>query len=82
MAKMKAASGTQFTAAEPEPFSADVPVGGRPSFDIDVIEILPPAAAEKLRAMRLRSVEAHALVPPFSEAARFEFRADTWPSNG
>lgn len=33
----------------------------------DLSELLPPAAGEKLRLLRVRSEEAHAVVPPFSD---------------
>jgi len=36
-----------------------------PSFD--AIELLPPAAAEKLRMLRQRSADAHAVIPPFED---------------
>jgi hypothetical protein len=34
---------------------------------IDVIEALPPAAAEKLRLLRQRSEDSHAVIPPFEQ---------------
>jgi hypothetical protein len=43
--------------AAPQPMS--------PRFD--VIEALPPAAADKLRALRQRSTDAHALIPMFAD---------------
>jgi hypothetical protein len=44
------------------------PIGHRPHFDVDVIEILPAGGpAEKLRLLRQRSLDAHALCVPFSE---------------
>lgn len=48
--------------ANPQPFSAGVPLV--PSFD--VIEVLPPAAAERLRMLRQCSADAHAVIPPFA----------------
>jgi hypothetical protein len=50
-------------AAEQEPISLGPPLA--PPFD--PLGILPPGAAEKLRTLRLRASEAHALVVPFSE---------------
>jgi hypothetical protein len=35
--------------------------------DFDVIEVLPAAAADKLRALRQRSTDAHALIPMFAD---------------
>ncbi|MET4036505.1 hypothetical protein ABIB94_008102 [Bradyrhizobium sp. JR7.2] len=49
--------------ANPQAFSAGVHL--QPPFD--VIEHLPPVAQEKLRALRLRSADSHAVIPPFSE---------------
>lgn len=52
------------------------PAGGQPPFsfagvhtrpDFDLIELLPPAAAEKLRTLRQRSLDLHAIIPPFEE---------------
>ena len=40
-------------------------VGPPPQFD--VIEALPPAAADKLRALRQRSVDAHVIIPTFED---------------
>ena len=50
--------------ANPQPVS----FGGihtQPAYD--VIELLPPAAADKLRALRQRSNDAHAVVPQFEQ---------------
>ncbi len=33
----------------------------------DVVELLPPRAADKLRLLRQRRADAHAIVPPFEE---------------
>jgi hypothetical protein len=49
--------------ANPQPFGMHL----QPQFD--VIELLPPAAAERLRALRQRSADAHRLIPEF-EAIR------------
>ena len=57
------AAPTALTTAEPEPFSLGPPL--QPTFD--PLGLLPPAAADKLRALRVRSAEAYALVVPFSE---------------
>jgi hypothetical protein len=46
-----------------QPFSAGVQL--QPTFD--VIEALPPVAADKLRALRQRSVDAHAVIPMFED---------------
>ena len=45
--------------ANPQPFSAGMHL--QPSFD--VIELLPPVAAEKMRLLRPRSADAHTLIP-------------------
>ena len=50
--------------ANPEPFSA----GGihtQPAFDL--IEVLPERAADRLRALRQRSSDAHAVIPEFAD---------------
>ncbi|MET4198749.1 hypothetical protein [Bradyrhizobium sp. LA6.12] len=49
--------------ANPQPFSAGIHT--QPPFD--AIELLPPAAADKLRLLRQRSNDRHALIPPFSD---------------
>jgi hypothetical protein len=71
MARMRASSGGLQPAPagnETPTFSADVPVGHRAAFDIDVIEILPGGVpAERLRLLRQRSADCHALCVPFSE---------------
>jgi hypothetical protein len=46
------------------PTSFSLP-SGPPS--IDPIESLPPAAAEKLRLLRQRAADAHAIIPPFED---------------
>ncbi|MET4030125.1 MULTISPECIES: hypothetical protein [unclassified Bradyrhizobium] len=46
--------------ASPQPFSAGISL--TPTFD--VIELLPEAAADKLRALRQRSDDLHAIIPP------------------
>jgi hypothetical protein len=64
MAKMKATSLTPAPVSavnEPATFSLGPPV--RPSFDL--IEILPAGAANRLRMLRQRSADAHALIPDF-----------------
>jgi len=67
MAKIKATNftpaPTAFSTAEPEPFSLGMPV--QPTFDL--IEVLPVSAAGRLRALRQRASDAHALVPGFEE---------------
>jgi hypothetical protein len=40
------------------------PLGG-PAFDL--IEILPPAAADKMRQLRQRSLDLHAIIPPYED---------------
>ncbi|QIG93489.2 hypothetical protein [Bradyrhizobium sp. 6(2017)] len=62
--KMEAAStaaGFAPAPVNPQPFSAGPQL--QPHFD--GIELLPPAAAERLRALRQRAADAHALVPEF-----------------
>ena len=49
--------------ANPQPFSAGLSF--QPPFDL--IELLPPAAADKLRALRQRASDAHTLIPPFED---------------
>ena len=44
----------------------------QPQFD--VIELLPPAAAEKLRMLRQRAADAHALIPEFETSAKRAWR--------
>ena len=48
------------------PLSAGFP--SPPQFD--AIELLLPAAADKLRALRQRSDDLHAIIPPFAELRR------------
>jgi len=52
------------------------PVGGQPPFSFgpapiapgfDTLSILPPAAAERLRLLRLRAADAHAVTVPFED---------------
>src|SRR5580700_10598558 len=43
----------------------DAPQGMQPSFD--VIEILPPVAADRLRMLRRHADDLHMLVPEFSQ---------------
>ncbi len=62
--------------ANPQPFSAGMHL--QPQFD--PIELLPPAAAEKLRLLRQRAADAHALIPTgfddqVREASRREIEA-------
>jgi hypothetical protein len=52
------------TVVTPTPFSAGFHAAP-PSFD--VIELLPPASAEKLRLLRQRSADAHTLIPEFEQ---------------
>lgn len=47
--------------AEPASFTI---TGGQPNFDP---EWLPPAAADRLRALRQRAADGHALIPPFED---------------
>ncbi|UPT87969.1 hypothetical protein HAP41_0000002070 [Bradyrhizobium barranii subsp. apii] len=47
--------------ANPQPFSAGVYLQSQ----LDVIEWLPPAAAERLRLLRQRAADAHRLIPEF-----------------
>ena len=49
--------------AHPLPFTLGFPA--QPAFD--VIEVLPPNARAKLRALRLRSQDAHSLIPLFEQ---------------
>ena len=49
--------------ANPQPFSAGMHL--QPQFD--VIELLPPAAADKLRMLRQRSADTHAVIPEFAD---------------
>jgi hypothetical protein len=49
------------------PLTFDVGPPATPSFDI--IEILPPAAADRLRKLRQRAADAHALVPKFEDVS-------------
>src|SRR3979411_1941433 len=49
--------------ANPQPFSAGVHL--QPQFD--PLDLLPPAAAEKLRLLRQRASDAHALTVPFAD---------------
>uniref|UniRef100_UPI0012DC6129 hypothetical protein n=1 Tax=Bradyrhizobium sp. URHD0069 TaxID=1380355 RepID=UPI0012DC6129 len=49
--------------ANPQPFSAPMPLV--PSFD--VIEVLPPGAADRLRALRQRFHDLNKLIPKFEE---------------
>jgi hypothetical protein len=51
------------TVTAPTPFSADFP--SPPSFD--PVELLPPAAAARLRLLRQRADDAHSLVPSFED---------------
>ena len=50
------------TIAQP-PFS----LGPALSPQVDLLELLPPGAADKLRALRQRSDDLHAIIPPFAE---------------
>ena len=64
---------TPAPAIDPPPFSMGLPV--QPHFDL--IEILPERAAERLRQLRLRSSEAHKVLPLFEDmreanTARFD----------
>jgi hypothetical protein len=63
--KMQANSAAAFEPGpvNPAPFS----VGIHLQPQVDPLEWLPPAAQEKLRALRLRSAESHRLVPEFSQ---------------
>ena len=61
---------TEPTAGFTPPTAADGPVnfGGfhaAPSFDM--IELLPERAQDRLRALRQRSDDLHAIIPPFAE---------------
>ncbi|MET4015889.1 hypothetical protein [Bradyrhizobium sp. S3.2.12] len=47
--------------ANPQPFSAGIHLQPQ----LDVIEWLPPAAAERLRLLRQRAADAHRLIPEF-----------------
>jgi hypothetical protein len=58
---MGAATGFTPAPANPQPFSAGMHL--QPQFD--VIELLPPIAADKLRKLRLRKDDAHRLIPEF-----------------
>ena len=58
---------TGFTPAPTETTVTPTPLPGAPhiSPQFDVIELLPPGAADKLRKLRLRRKDAHRLIPEF-----------------
>jgi hypothetical protein len=64
------------TLADPVTGLTPAPAGGQPPFSFaaaptapgfDVADLLPPAAQERLRALRLRAKESHAIVPPYED---------------
>jgi hypothetical protein len=58
-----AAAGFEPGPRDPQPFSA--PMSLVPSFD--VIEVLPPGAADRLRALRQRFDDTNVVIPKFEE---------------
>jgi hypothetical protein len=76
--KMQQANATALEAGpvNPLPFSAGISL--TPSFD--VIEALPSAAAERLRLLRQRSVDAHAVIPPGEEVRAFSDQVASYPA--
>jgi hypothetical protein len=73
---------TGFTPAPTETTVTPTPLPGAPhiSPQFDVIELLPPGAADKLRKLRLRREDAHRLIPEF-ESVREASLAKTDAAN-
>jgi hypothetical protein len=60
---------TSLTPAPTTTMTADAPFSSGPQLQphFDPIELLPPAAQERLRKLRQRSADAHALIPAFED---------------
>lgn len=60
---------TALTPAPTTTITAQAPISGglHSSPQFDVIELLPPGAADKLRALRQRSDDLHAIIPAFED---------------
>ena len=74
--KLRRASAIADAVAVDEPALTPAPVGGQQPFrfaaaptapGFEVADLLPPAAGERLRALRLRAKESHAIVPPYED---------------
>jgi hypothetical protein len=62
--RMEQATSLQPGPANPQPFSVGMHLQ---PLQHDPLELLPPAAAERLRLLRQRAADAHAVVPAFED---------------